>query len=113
MKNGNNALMLAAGLGYRDGNMAVPTKDRGTPLDAIAAVQVCLDNGLDVNAAGANGNTALHDAIGGREGVDIVRYLIEHGADPSVKNTRGQTALEAAKAGRKDRSDIVKYFAER
>jgi uncharacterized protein len=113
MKNGNNALMLAAGLGYRDGNMAVPTKDRGTPRDAIAAVQVCLDNGLDVNAAGANGNTALHDAIGGREGVDVVRYLTEHGADPAIKNTRGQTALEAAKAGRKDRSDIVKFFAER
>jgi uncharacterized protein len=113
MKNGNNALMLAAGLGYRDGNMAVPTKDRGTPLDAIAAVQICLDNGLDINAVGANGNTALHDAIGGREGVDIVRYLIEHGADPGIKNTRGQTALEAAKAGRKDRSDIVKFFAER
>ena len=29
-KNGNTALMLAAGLGYRDGNMAVPTRDRGT-----------------------------------------------------------------------------------
>ena len=85
MKNGNNALMLAAGLGYRDGNMAVPTKDRGTPHDAIAAVQLCLDNGLDVNAVGANGNTALHDAIDGREGLDVVRYLIEHGAEPSHK----------------------------
>jgi hypothetical protein len=39
IKNGNNALMLAAGLGYRDGNMAVPTKDRGTPEDAIAAIR--------------------------------------------------------------------------
>lgn len=110
MKNGNNALMLAAGLGYRDGNMAVPTKDGGTPQDAVAAVQLCLDNGLEINAPGANGNTALHDAVSGREGPDVFRYLLEHGADPKIKNVRGQTPLDAAKAGRKDRSDIVALF---
>jgi uncharacterized protein len=113
MKNGNNALMLAAGLGYRDGNMAVPTKDRGTPQDAIAAVQLCLDNGLDINAAGARGDTALHDAVNGREGPDVVQYLIAHGADVNAKNARGQTPLDAAKASRKDRSDIARLLAQR
>jgi ankyrin repeat protein len=113
MKNGNNALMLAAGLGYRDGNMAVPTKDRGTPQDAIAAIQLCLDNGLPVNAAGANGDTALHFAVNGREGPDVFRYLLDHGADLNAKNARGLTPADAAKASRKDRSDIVKLLAER
>src|ERR1019366_1154852 len=42
LKNGDTALMLAAGRGYRDGNMAVPTRDRGTPQEAIAAIQLCL-----------------------------------------------------------------------
>jgi uncharacterized protein len=113
MKNGNNALMLAAGLGYRDGNMAVPTKDRGTPEDAIAAIQLCLDNGLNINAIGANGDTALHFAINGREGPDVARYLIDHGANTGSKNARGQTPLDAAKASRKDRRDIVKLLSER
>jgi ankyrin repeat protein len=113
MKNGNNALMLAAGLGYRDGNMAVPTKDRGTPDDAIAAVQLCLDNGLDINATGANGDTALHFAINGREGPEVARYLIEHGANVGAKNSRGLTPLDAAKSSRKDRRDIVKLLSER
>ena len=113
MKNGNNALMLAAGLGYRDGNMAVPTKDRGTPEDAIAAIQLCLDNGLNINAIGANGDTALHFAINGREGPDVARYLIDHGANTGAKNARGQTPLDAAKASRKDRRDIVKLLSER
>ncbi len=113
MKNGNNALMLAAGLGYRDGNMAVPTKDRGTPEDAIAAIQLCLDQGLNINAPGANGDTALHFAVNGREGIEVFRYLVEHGADLAAKNAKGLTPLEAAKASRKDRSDIVKFLAGR
>ena len=104
LKNGNSALMLAAGLGYRDGNMAVPTKDRGTPQEAIAAIQLCLDNGAAINAAGAGGDTALHVAVTGRGDLDIIRYLVEHGASRGAKNTRGQTPLEAARTSRRDRS---------
>jgi uncharacterized protein len=104
MKNGNTALMLAAGLGYRDGNMAVPTKDRGTPQEAIAAIQICLDRGADINAVGANGDTALHDAVSGRGDLDIIRYLVAHGASLQAKNTRGQTPLDAAHTSRRDRS---------
>jgi uncharacterized protein len=112
MKNGNNALMLAAGLGYRDGNMAVPTKDRGTPEEAIAAIQLCLDHGVSINTKGANGDTALHDAVNGREGLEVVRYLIDHGADVAAKNARGQTALDAARSSRKNRSDIAKLLSD-
>jgi ankyrin repeat protein len=113
MKNGNNALMLAAGLGYRDGNMAVPTKDRGTPQEAVAAIQFCLDAGLDINARGVNGDTALHHAATTRGDLGVVRYLVEHGADLNAKNSRRQTPLDSAKAGRKDRSEIVAFLSQR
>ncbi|MEI9812776.1 MAG: ankyrin repeat domain-containing protein [Acidobacteriota bacterium] len=111
-KNGNNALMLAAGLGYRDGNMAVPTKDRGTTEEIIAAIDVCLQSGLDINAGGANGDTALHYAVSGRGDLDVIRYLVEHGASLTVKNTKGQTALEAAKTSRRDRTEAAKLLEQ-
>jgi ankyrin repeat protein len=112
-KNTNTALMLAAGLGYRDGNMAVPTKDRGTTPEIIAAVEVVLSTGADINQTGANGDTALHHAVNGRGDLEVVKYMLEHGASLTIKNARGQTALDAAKASRKDRSDIVKYLSAR
>jgi ankyrin repeat protein len=112
MKNGNNALMLAAGLGYRDGNMAVPTKDKGTPEEVMAAIQVCLDSGLDVNAPGANGNSALFSAVTVRGELSVVQYLVEHGADVNLKNTRGQTVLDAAKTSRKATPEIVAFLTK-
>jgi ankyrin repeat protein len=110
LKNGNNALMLSAGLGYRDGNMAVPTKDRGTPQEAIEAIQLCLDRGIDINAPGANGDTALHVAVTGRGDLEIIRYLTTHGASLDAKNTRGETALTAAKSSRRDRADAAELL---
>lgn len=107
LKNGNDALMLAAGLGYRDGNMAVPTRDRGTPQEAMEAIQLCLDNGADINAPGENGNTALHYAVTGRGDLDIIRYLVAHGASIQAKNDKGQTPMDAGRASRRDRSAAV------
>jgi ankyrin repeat protein len=107
MKNGNTALMLAAGLGYRDGNMAVPTRDRGTPQEAIAAIQLCLDHGAEINAAGDSGDTALHFSVTGRGDVEIIRYLVEHGAALQARNKKGQTPLEAARTGFRDRTAAV------
>lgn len=107
LKNGNTALMLAAGLGYRDGNMAVPTKDRGTPEDSIAAIQLCLDRGADINGAGAGNDTALHAAIAGRGELEVIRYLVERGAALDLKNGRGQTPLDAARASRRDRTEAA------
>jgi ankyrin repeat protein len=112
LKNGNTALMLAAGLGYRDGNMAVPTKDRGTPQEAIAAIQVCLDHGADINTPGANGDTPLHVAVTGRGDLDIIRYLVEHGASLTAKNARGETALDAARTSRRDRKDAADLLTQ-
>jgi ankyrin repeat protein len=107
MENGNTALMLAAGLGWRDGNMAVPTKDPGTEEEAIAAIQYCLDHGADINAAGDKGNTALHMATTGRGSLRIVQFLLDHGASPYNRNEAGQTPLDAALASRRDRSEVA------
>jgi uncharacterized protein len=112
MENGNTALMLAAGLGWRDGNMAVPTKDVGTEEEAIVAIQYCLDHGADINAVGDKGNTPLHVATTGRGSLKIVQFLLEHGASTSIRNTAGQTALEAALASRRDRSEVASLLRE-
>jgi uncharacterized protein len=112
MKNGNTALMLAAGLGYRDGNMAVPTRDRGTPPEAIAAIQLCLDNGANINSAGDSGDTALHYAVTGRGDTEIIRYLVEHGASLNAKNAKGQTPLDAARSSRRDRTAAAELLQQ-
>lgn len=105
-KDGANAIMLAAGLGYRDGNAAVPTRDRGTDEEVIAAIALCLEQGLDVNAVNGRGDTALHAAIV-RGSDDVVRFLAAKGVKLDTKNAQGRTALDAAVASRKDRSSIV------
>jgi ankyrin repeat protein len=106
-KNGTTALMLASGLGWRDGNAAVPTRDRGTEAEAMAAIQLCLDLGLDINAKTDRGDTALHASVSGRGSDDIVRFLVAHGALLGATNNRGQTPLDVGIASRKDRSSTV------
>jgi ankyrin repeat protein len=111
-KDGATAIMLAAGLGYRDGNAAVPTRDRGTDAEVIAAIQMCLDLGLDINATNARGDTALHAAVTGRGSDEVLRFLISHGAKVDAKNGQGRTALDVATASRKDRSSNAAILRE-
>jgi ankyrin repeat protein len=106
-KDGATAIMLAAGLGYRDGNAAVPTRDRGTDAEVIAAIQMCLELGLDINATNSRGDTALHAAVAGRGSDDVLHFLASHGAKLDAKNAQGRTALDVAAASRKDRSSNV------
>jgi ankyrin repeat protein len=86
---GNNALMFAAGLGYRD------KYTRGTEAEALEAVKVMIETGLDVRAANSKGETALHGAAD-RGADSIVQFLVDHGADVNAKNKRGYTPLDAA-----------------
>ncbi len=110
--NGTNALMMAAGLGWRDGNAAIPTRDRGTEAEAIQAIELCLELGLDINAANNRGDTALHSSVAGRGADDIVRFLAKRGAQLDVKNKQGRTALDVAVASRKDRTSNVALLRE-
>jgi ankyrin repeat protein len=108
-----NALMLAAGLGWRDGSPAAPSYEQGTEQDAVEAITLCIEAGLDINATTTAGDTALHAAIAGRASERIVRHLVESGANLQAKNKQSRTPLEAAMASRKDLSAIVEFLRQR
>jgi uncharacterized protein len=89
---GVNALMAAAGQGWRYGDSFIPESD------ALEGVKLCIELGLDVNAANEKKETALHGAAD-RGANSIVRYLVEHGARLDVKDFRGHTPLDVATGG--------------
>jgi len=109
-----NALMLAAGLGWRDGSPAAPAYDQGTEEEAIEAIKFCLAAGLDINATTTAGDTALHTAITGRGSEKIVRFLVENGASLTARNKQGRTPLEAAQAisARRNVAGIIAYLKQ-
>jgi ankyrin repeat protein len=110
MPNHATALMLSAGLGWRDGSPAAPSYDQGTPEEAIQAITLLLEVGVDLNAATDNGDTALHAAVTGRGAPDIVRFLITRDADLQAQNKRGQTPLAAAMASRRDLGPLIEIL---
>lgn len=88
-RDGNNALMLAAGIGYRDKNT------HGSEKDALEALQVALAAGLDIHQKNKRGETALHGAA--YRGADsIVQFLTDQGADVNVISNQGYTPLDEA-----------------
>jgi ankyrin repeat protein len=88
-REGNNALMFAAGMGYRDKNT------RGTESDALEALKVAMAAGLDINQANARGETPLHGAA--TRGADtIVQFLVEKGANLNALSKQGYTPLDVA-----------------
>jgi ankyrin repeat protein len=99
-KNNNTLLILAAGFGRRfDQNADAQEYEHGTQDDLLQAVKLCVELGLDVNAANDGGETALHVAVSDA----IVRYLVDNGAKLEAKNKEGKTPLQVA-VSRKDRS---------
>lgn len=95
-RNGINP-MAAAGLGTKEEDS---TGRHKTEAEAIDAIRLCLENGVDINAVDARGQTALHGAA--LKGYDqVVQFLADHGAKPDIKDKRGLTPLDFAlgKAG--------------
>jgi len=97
------ALMVAAGIDFVDGQdkYGVRTFDQDiTHLVARAreAARLCLELGLDVNAANTNGQTALYGAVymGSPE---LVQLLVDHGARMNITNKKGQTPWSVAALG--------------
>ena len=88
-KDGTTALMMAAGVGYRDKNT------RGTESEALEAVKVGIEAGLDIRQTNTRGETALHGAAS--RGADtIVQFLLDRGADLNLKTKQGFTPLDVA-----------------
>jgi uncharacterized protein len=109
---GATALMLAAGLGWRDGSPLAPSYDQGSPEDAIAAIELLMSRGLSLDATTTAGDTALHVAVSGRGSPAIIGFLVEQGANVLAQNKRGQTPLAAALASRKDLGEAVAILKE-
>jgi uncharacterized protein len=88
-KDGSNALLFAAGIGYRD------KQTKGSDEQALEALKLCMDQGLDINQANGKGETALHGAA--LRGSDVlVKFLVDHGAKLDAKTKSGFTPLDVA-----------------
>ena len=90
---GANALMLAAGLAKRHAT------DVGYFIweeqQAIEAIALAIELGLDVNTATDRGETALHGATR-HAAHDVIRFLVEQGADVEARTWADQTPLRIA-----------------
>jgi ankyrin repeat protein len=103
MPNGDDALMLAAGMGSSKtaSRRGIETIDFGKvePENRVReAVAAAVGLRGDVNAVSLTGDTALH--VAAALGYDtVVQLLADHGARVTVKNMRGITPLAAAMFG--------------
>jgi ankyrin repeat protein len=84
---GTTPLMAAAGVNW----VQDQTFDDG-PKARLEAVQLCVDQGMDVNAVNSMGITALHGAAN-RGSDDIIRFLVAKGAKVDVKDKEGRTPM--------------------
>ena len=89
----NTAVMLAAGVGHVEGSRRFRPES-----EALAAVELALDAGVDVNAGNANGQTALHGAVY-RAADAIIRHLVDTGARTDFADELDRTALDLAERG--------------
>jgi len=89
------ALMFAAGAtGGSDVSEERTDVERAT---AIRTVRLLAEQGIDINAVGLFGWTALH--VAAYQGLDdVIRYLVEQGADINNMDNFGQTPLSISYA---------------
>jgi uncharacterized protein len=91
-RNGANPLMAAAGLGTAEQDTTGRYK---TEPQAIEAIRILLDAGLDIDAVDSRGRTALHGAA--MQGYDdVIRFLAARGARLDVEDQSGFTPLDTA-----------------
>jgi ankyrin repeat protein len=110
-KSGNGPIMLCAGA--VSGGDGEDTPDRVSEAEALAAIRLAIDAGIDVNAQNATGDTALHTAAtsGGGQPA-IIRLLVERGARLDIKNKADRTPLDAAGRARQRNEQVIALLKE-
>lgn len=108
MPDGANALMYAAGLGWRNGSPLAPSYDQGSEAEALETIRLLLDLGLTIDSKNGAGDSVLH-AASGRGSPAIIGALLEAGADPGAVNDKGQTAAAFA-ATRRASAQVVELL---
>jgi uncharacterized protein len=90
---GTTALAMAAGAGTDIQRMRSP-EERAMAIDTV---KLLVEQGIDVNAVGQYGWTALHAAA--YQGLtDVIEYLVSKGADVNQMDVFGQTPLSISLA---------------
>ncbi len=92
--NGNTPLMVAA----RSSCTGMNQEDNTSPAKrarALEAVKAILAQGVDVNEANEDGETALHKAAF-TGATNVVQFLVENGAEVDARNTNGETPWSMA-----------------
>ena len=84
---GTTPLMAAAGVNW----VIYQTFDEGQQA-LLDAVKLCVELGMDVNAANSMGLTAVHGAAN-RGSDEILKFLVSQGAKLDVKDKEGRTPL--------------------
>ena len=93
--NGTTPIMAAAGLGTKDIDTRGQFDTPDVQQRAVAAIELLLEAGADVNAPDVRGQTPIFGAIMWGWN-DVVKYLAAHGARLDVKDARGMTVIDAA-----------------
>jgi ankyrin repeat protein len=103
LKDGTTALMLAAGVGRSQ-----DYRSEQEEANALEAVKLTAELGLNVNAANTAGRTALHGAAS--VGADpTIQFLAEKGANLEARDRRGLTpyGIAAGMAGNEEHADKI------
>jgi ankyrin repeat protein/cytochrome c553 len=96
-KDGTTPTMIAVGArGQRVYSGTASVGTQATEEDALEAVTVLLSSAIDVNAANANGQTALHNAAA-RGSDPIVKLLVDRGATLDAKDRLGRLPIDMAR----------------
>jgi uncharacterized protein len=87
-------------------NQNADNKSKATPLhlaaafrEEVTAAAICeklIENGAELNAKDADGQTALHHAVA-RGSLLLVATMIEAGGDPYLKDSQGRSPMDLAK----------------
>jgi hypothetical protein len=112
-KDETTALHAAVGIGAPNVMGDAALKAPKAP-QVIAAMQILIDHGADVNAVDGAGLTPLHGAA--QKGLDeVVQYLADHGAKLDTKDKRDRTPLDmangvAGKGKDNDEAMVARYL---